>query len=111
MELVTKRPGPEVIKLIPCSTQLSSKFILLINVKMPTIVDIQNTCDDVCLILICLSRMRTVLLSADPEGGRGDPNPTPWKITSCYRFPQNDSRTGPIDSRDMSVRTALCEIR
>ena len=32
--------GPEVIKLFPHSTQLSSKFILLINVKMPTIVGI-----------------------------------------------------------------------
>ena len=32
--------GPEVIKLFPCSTQLSTKFILLINVKMPTIVGI-----------------------------------------------------------------------
>ena len=35
-----ERPGPEVIKLFPCSTQLSMKFILLINVKMPTIVGI-----------------------------------------------------------------------
>ena len=34
------RTGPEVIKLFPCSTQLSTKFILLINVKMPTIVGI-----------------------------------------------------------------------
>ena len=34
------RSGPNVIKLIPCSTQLSTKFILLINVKMPTIVGI-----------------------------------------------------------------------
>ena len=32
--------GPEVIKLFPCSTQLSTRFILLINVKMPTIVGI-----------------------------------------------------------------------
>ena len=32
--------GPEVIKLFPSSTQLSKKFILLINVKMPTIVGI-----------------------------------------------------------------------
>ena len=32
--------GPEVIKLFPCSTQLSMKFFLLINVKMPTIVGI-----------------------------------------------------------------------
>ena len=33
-------PGPEVIKLFSCSTQLSIKFIMLINVKMPTIVGI-----------------------------------------------------------------------
>ena len=32
--------GPEVIKKMSCSTQLSTKFILLINVKMPTIVGI-----------------------------------------------------------------------
>ena len=32
--------GPEVIKLFSCSTQLSMKFIMLINVKMPTTVDI-----------------------------------------------------------------------
>ena len=32
--------GPEVIKLFPCSIQLSTKYILLINVKMPTIVGI-----------------------------------------------------------------------
>ena len=30
----------EVITLFPCSTQLSKKFILLINVKMPMIVGI-----------------------------------------------------------------------
>ena len=35
-----KDSGPEVIKHFPCSTQLSIKFILLINVKMPTIVGI-----------------------------------------------------------------------
>ena len=33
-------PGLEVIKHFSCSTQLSTKFILLINVKMPTIVGI-----------------------------------------------------------------------
>ena len=30
--------GPEVIKLFSCSTQLSMKFSLQINMKMPTIV-------------------------------------------------------------------------
>ena len=34
------RPGPKDIKLFLCSTQLSTKCILLINVKMPTIVGI-----------------------------------------------------------------------
>ena len=34
------RTGPEIIKLFSYSTQLSTKFILLINVKMPTIVGI-----------------------------------------------------------------------
>ena len=33
-------PGPVVIKLFSYSTQLSTKFIMLINVKMPTIVGI-----------------------------------------------------------------------
>ena len=33
-------PGPEVIKLFSCSAQLRLKFILLRNVKMPTIVGI-----------------------------------------------------------------------
>ena len=37
---ITLRPGPEVIKLFRCSTQLSAKFIPLINVKMPTLVGI-----------------------------------------------------------------------
>ena len=35
-----KTSGPEVIKLFSCSTQLSMKFFLLINVEMPTIVGI-----------------------------------------------------------------------
>ena len=35
-----QKPGPEVIKHFSFSTQLSTKFILLINVKMLTIVGI-----------------------------------------------------------------------
>ena len=37
---INSRPGSEVIKLFSYSTQLSTKFILLINVKKPTIVGI-----------------------------------------------------------------------
>ena len=33
-------PGPKVIKLCSCSSQLSMKFTMLTNVKMPRIVDI-----------------------------------------------------------------------
>ena len=35
---ITSTPGPKVIKLCSCSAQLSTKFILLINVKMSIIV-------------------------------------------------------------------------
>ena len=38
--LETTKTGPYNIKLFLCSTQLTSKFILLINVKLPTIVGI-----------------------------------------------------------------------
>ena len=38
--MLLNRSGPEAINLFSCSTQLSTKFILLINVKMPTIVGI-----------------------------------------------------------------------
>ena len=34
------RPGLEVKKPFSCSTQLSTKIVLLINIKMPTIVGI-----------------------------------------------------------------------
>ena len=37
---IIQRSGPEVIKLFPCSTQLSTKVNFLINVKMPSIVGI-----------------------------------------------------------------------
>ena len=39
-ESVWQQSGLELIKLFSCSTQLGMKFILLINVKMPTIVGI-----------------------------------------------------------------------
>ena len=37
---LTADPGAEVIKLFSCSSKLSMKFSLLINMKMPTIVGI-----------------------------------------------------------------------
>ena len=50
------RPGPEVIKLFSCSTQLSIEFFLLINVKMPTIVG----------ILRFMSRKNSILSLSEP---------------------------------------------
>ena len=38
--LICVQPGLEVIKLFSCSTPLRLKFILLINAKMATVVDI-----------------------------------------------------------------------
>ena len=37
---LTAQSGPKVIKLFSCSTQLSMKFSLAINMKMPTVVGI-----------------------------------------------------------------------
>ena len=50
-------PGPEVIKLFSCSTLLRLKFILLVNVKMPTIVG----------ILTFTSRINYSFLYFEPE--------------------------------------------
>ena len=39
-QILQEQSDPKVIKPFSCSTQLSMKFFLLINVKMPTMVDI-----------------------------------------------------------------------
>ena len=49
-------PRPEVIKLFSCSTQLSIKFFLLINIKMPIIVG----------ILRFMSRKNSILSLSEP---------------------------------------------
>ena len=36
MGVMSLNPGPEIIKLYSCSTFMSMKIIMLINVKMPT---------------------------------------------------------------------------
>ena len=38
----SEKPGPEFIELFSCSTQLSTKIILLKNVKMPATVGIST---------------------------------------------------------------------
>ena len=49
--------GPEVTKKISSSTQLTMKFFLLINVKMPTTVD----------ILTFMRRKNNILGLSEPE--------------------------------------------
>ena len=56
-QIIQLQPCPKVIKLFSCSTQLRLKFILLINVKMPTIVD----------ILTFISRINYRLLHSKPS--------------------------------------------
>ena len=51
------RPGPEVLKTIPCSTQPGMNFFLPINVKMSTIVG----------ILTFMSRKYSNIDSSKPE--------------------------------------------
>ena len=57
VQSMTIKPGTEVIELFSCSTQLSLKFFLLINVKMPTIVG----------ILTFMSRKNSILGLTEPE--------------------------------------------
>ena len=57
MSLFIRFPGPEDIKLLSCSTQLSMKFFVLINVKMPTIVG----------ILTLMSRKNSILGLSESE--------------------------------------------
>ena len=47
-------PRPQVIKIISCSTKLSMKLFLLINVKMPT-------------TLTFMSREKSILGLSEPE--------------------------------------------
>ena len=56
-QVLSHIPGPKIIKLFSCSTQMSMKFILFINVKMPTIVG----------ILMFISRINTPSGSSKQE--------------------------------------------
>ena len=56
-------PDPEVIKLFPCSNQLSMKFIVFINVKMPTIVGILAYINMINTTSECLKARRVNIFS------------------------------------------------
>ena len=68
---------PEVMKLFSCSTQLCLKFILLINVKMPTIVG----------ILTFMSRINYQFLSFEPEFST---NFDYFNIYKQLKFPEHE---------------------
>ena len=55
---IAVQSGPEVIKLFSCSTQLSMKFSLLINMKMPTIFGIFIFINRENFMLSCISQDR-----------------------------------------------------
>ena len=71
---VKVRPGSEVIKLFSCSTQLSTKLFLLMNVKMPTIVG----------ILTFMSWKYSILGSSEPKQEL-----SPDSIARLYRCSQS----------------------
>ena len=54
-------PGPVVIKLFSCSTQLNMMFIIVINVKMPTIVGILTFISMTMLINVKMSTIVGIL--------------------------------------------------
>ena len=59
VSLLIKYPGPEVIKLFSCSSQLRLKFILLINVKMPTIVGILTFISRINCRFLCFNHQNS----------------------------------------------------
>ena len=62
MSQVIRKPGPEVIKLFSCSTQHSMKFQLLIKNKIPTNTDFfALNLSDVVFIMLINVKMPTVV--------------------------------------------------
>ena len=61
---ISSYPGPEVIKLFSCSTQLSTKFQLLIKTKIPTS-QIKKflalSLSDVVFIMLITVKMQTIV--------------------------------------------------
>ena len=56
-----KRSGPEVIQLFSCSTQLSTKFQLLIKTKIPTKKFLALSLSDVVFIMLINVKMPTIV--------------------------------------------------
>ena len=55
-------PGPEVIKLFSCSTQLSTKFQLLIKTKIPIYVEVSCfSLSDVVFIMLINVKVPTIV--------------------------------------------------
>ena len=75
------RACPKVIKFFPCSTQLSTKFILLINVKMPTICLVYDTIE--LYQLTHLQRWAAVCKSETGLGSNGRACPKVIKLFPC----------------------------
>ena len=61
-----RKPGPEVIKLFSCSTQLSTKFQLIIKTKIPTNEEVSCfkflRC---CIIMLMSVKMPTIVNEQD----------------------------------------------
>ena len=59
---ISYRPGPRVIKLFSCSTQLSTKFQLLIKTKIPTKKKfLALSLSDVVFIMLINVKMPTIV--------------------------------------------------
>ena len=64
-------PDPKVIKFFSCSTQLSTKFQLLIKTKIPTKMFLALSLSDVVFIMLINVKIPTIVgifMSPQPEG-------------------------------------------
>ena len=61
MSILARKPGPEVIKLFSCSTQLSTKFQLLIKTKICTNKEVSCFKSDVVFIMLINAGMTTIV--------------------------------------------------
>ena len=71
--------GPKVIKLFSCSTQLSMKFSLLINMKMPTITQLCLARKNLVSNLRFITRTNFILSWVEHELG-----PDAAECTACH---------------------------
>ena len=104
-------PSPELIKLFPCSTQLSMKFILLRNVKMTTIVviltiqhlrDLKQNTSLLVSILVLMSSSSFMLSWVEHEKSL-----QPWGLSCTWLATSPSSPSRVVNFPGIVVRAVV----